>query len=94
MTTARKRPAPATGNRPSSNANGFHQSSALTRFYGLDRHEPMDAEDRADLAVVAAAAERGYRIAVRCRACGAWLTNPVSVRQFIGPKCRAKAVGA
>jgi hypothetical protein len=41
--------------------------------------------------VLAEAAQLGYRLAVQCRCCGQWLTNPKSVRGFIGPVCRAKA---
>lgn len=88
----RKRPAPPQ-NRPSPSAtNGYAQSTALSRFYGHDRHEPLTREDREDLAVITAAAERGYRIAVRCRVCGHWLSNPASVKAFVGPRCSAKAV--
>lgn len=28
-----------------------------------------------------------WRIAVRCRACGSWLTDPRSVMAGIGPRC-------
>lgn len=89
--TQRKRPAPPQ-NRPSSTTIGYSQSNALTRFYGHDRHEPLTREDREDLAVISAAVERGYRIAVRCRVCGHWLSNPMSVKAFVGPRCAAKAV--
>jgi len=85
----RKRPAPT--DRPSPNAtNGYRQSTVEPRLYGFDRLEPLTAEDRADLDVIIAAAERGYRIAVQCRRCGQWLTNPKSVRGFIGPVCRER----
>lgn len=90
--SARKRPAPPQ-NRPSPNAtNGYSESTALTRFYGFDPHEPLTPEDREDLAVLTAAAERGYRIAVQCLDCGHWLSNPKSVRRHRGPHCHAKAV--
>lgn len=91
MTTARKRPAPPQ-NRPSRDTtNGYRQSTAEPTLYGFDRREPLDAEDRGDLAVLTAAAELGYRIAVQCRRCGQWLTNPKSVRAFVGPVCAVKA---
>jgi len=32
-----------------------------------------------------------WRIAVRCKVCGHWLTDPVSARAGIGPRC-AQAV--
>lgn len=76
---------------------GAAKSSALDYsdsipFYGKARHEPLDAEDRADLAVLHAAAERGYRLAVQCTRCGQWLVAATSVRAHIGPVCRTKAV--
>lgn len=54
------------------------------------RHEPRDAEDRADDAVIDAARNRGFRIAVQCVRCKHWLTNPRSVEQHLGPHCRTK----
>ncbi|WP_099319530.1 DUF6011 domain-containing protein [Mycobacterium ostraviense] len=56
-----------------------------------DRHDPLSAEDRADLDVLIAAAERGYRLATRCLRCGQWLVAPSSVRRHLGPVCAAKA---
>ena len=88
----RESPGGGTGATPKHRANGYFKSNALTRLYGHDRHEPMTAEDREDLAVIVAAVERGYRIAVRCRVCGHWLSNPMSVKAFVGPRCAAKAV--
>ncbi|KAA1243634.1 hypothetical protein F0Q45_25495 [Mycobacterium simiae] len=58
---------------------------------GLQRHDPLTAEDRADLDVLIAAAERGYRLATRCLRCGQWLVAPSSVRRHLGPVCAAKA---
>jgi hypothetical protein len=55
-----------------------------------DWHEPLTAEDRADLDVLIAAAERGYRLAVRCTRCNQWLVAPSSVRRHLGPVCQAK----
>jgi hypothetical protein len=85
--TTRKRPAPPQ-NRPSPNNTN---RSEFTRQLGLQRHEPLTADDRADLDAIIAVAERGFRIAVKCRICGHWLSNPKSVRQFAGPKCRKAA---
>lgn len=82
----RKRPAPPQ-DRPSPN----HRYSNLSLLPGHQRHEPLDSEDRADLAVIEAAHKRGYRIAVQCIHCGHWLSSPNSVRLFAGPRCRAKA---
>lgn len=65
---------------------------SLTALPGHQRHGPLDAEDRADLAVLLAAAERGYRLATRCLDCGHWLVNQRSVLAHRGPRCRAKQV--
>jgi Family of unknown function (DUF6011) len=81
---ARKRPAPPQ-NRPSPNHNGYRDSiAALT---GHQHHEPLTIEDRRDIDVLIAAAERGFRLAVQCTECQSWLTNPVSVRRHLGPVC-------
>jgi Family of unknown function (DUF6011) len=65
--------------------------SEFTAPWRQDWNEPLTAEDRREAQVLAEAAELGYRLAVQCRCCGQWLTNPTSVRGFIGPVCRAKA---
>ncbi len=31
-----------------------------------------------------------WRVAVQCKACGQWLTDPDSVARGIGPKCRRR----
>jgi uncharacterized protein DUF6011 len=54
-------------------------------------HEPLTAEDRADLDVLIAAAERGFRLATRCRRCNQWLVAPSSIRAHMGAVCRSKA---
>jgi len=82
-----KRPAPPQS-RPSPETT---DSTEFSRLLGLQRHEPLTAEDRADLDLLVAAAERGFRLATRCTACGSWISNPVSVRRHMGPVCRAKA---
>jgi hypothetical protein len=53
-------------------------------------HEPLTAEDRADLDVLIAAAERGFRLATRCTRCNQWLVAPSSVRAHLGPVCRER----
>lgn len=55
-----------------------------------DWHEPLTAEDRADVDVLIAAAERGFRLATRCTRCNQWLVAPSSVRRHLGPVCRSK----
>lgn len=57
-----------------------------------DWHDPLSAEDRADLDVLIAAAERGFRLATRCLRCNQWLVAPASVRAHLGPVCRRKVV--
>lgn len=83
--TQRKRPA---AHRPSPNTT----NTDFTPLLGLQRHEPLTREDRADHDVLVAAAERGFHLAVRCTRCGQWLVAPSSVRAHLGPVCRAKAV--
>jgi hypothetical protein len=58
------------------------------------RSEPQTAEDRADFEVIRQAAERGFRVAVRCLRCNQWLVAPSSVRAHLGPVCRAKAANS
>jgi len=84
--TTRKRP--ARQNRPSRIARDAAQSNVHRR---QDGYAAPDAEDRADTAVIAAAEELGYRIAVQCLDCGHWLTAPSSLVTHRGPRCRAKA---
>jgi hypothetical protein len=55
-----------------------------------DGYAAPTAEDRADLAAVAAIEALGYRIAVQCLDCGHWLANPKSVAAHRGPRCRAR----
>ena len=86
--STRKRPAP-TGRPSSNNTNECHKSIAL---HGHDRVEPLDAEDRADIAVLEAAAQRGYRLATQCTVCGHWLTSRRSLLAHVGPKCSARQV--
>jgi hypothetical protein len=75
----RKRPAPPQ-DRPPRNTTSAYQFTAAP-------HEPITAEDRADIDVLVAAAERGFRLATRCSACGQWLVSPASVRRHLGPVC-------
>ncbi|MDC8992502.1 DUF6011 domain-containing protein [Mycobacterium marinum] len=83
----RKRPAPT--DRPFPHrTNGY---ADLTQQLGGQQHEPH-VDDRADIAILIAAAERGFRLAVRCTRCQQWLVAPASVRRHLGPVCRRKAV--
>jgi hypothetical protein len=64
----------------------------FTRLLGLQWHEAPDAETRAEIELLVKAAEMGFRLATRCTACGAWISNPVSIRRHLGPVCAKKAV--
>lgn len=86
----RKEPPPPQKRLPRHNTNG----NQFTAPWPHDPHEPLTAEDRADIDVLVAAAERGFRLAVRCTRCGQWLVAPSSVRLNLGPVCRAKAESA
>lgn len=88
--TARKRPATTDRPLPRHRANGSANPTATARHHGHDRHEPLDADDRAELAVLNAAAELGYRLAVQCTRCGAWLVASKSVALHLGPVCRSR----
>jgi primosomal protein N' len=57
---------------------------------GGEYHEPLTSEDRLDAQVLAAASERGYRLAVRCTRCNQWLVAHKSVALHLGPVCRTK----
>lgn len=50
--------------------------------------EPPTAADRAEAAILAAAAELGYRLAVQCTRCQQWLVAPESIAAHKGPRCR------
>jgi hypothetical protein len=66
----------------------------FTRLLGLQRHEPLDAETRAEIDLLIQAAEMGYRLATRCSRCNQWLVAPSSVRAHLGPVCRAKVASS
>ncbi|MDC9012048.1 DUF6011 domain-containing protein [Mycobacterium marinum] len=51
---------------------------------------PLTADVRADIAILNAAAERGFRLAVRCARCSQWLVAPASVRRHLGPVCATR----
>jgi hypothetical protein len=67
--------------------NGFPEFSALL---GLQRHEPLDAETRAEIDLLIKAADMGFRLATKCLDCGHWLSSPASLRRHLGPRCAAR----
>jgi Family of unknown function (DUF6011) len=81
----KKRKGPALGSQPPRNTTDAYQSTAAP-------HEPVTAEDRHEQKILGEAARLGYRLAVQCRCCGSWLVADRSVREFIGPVCRAREV--
>lgn len=89
MTAQRKSPGPDPRASREHRANGYDH---LSQLIGLQRHEPLTREDREDLDLLIKAAERGFRLSVKCVDCGHPLTAPSSVRQHRGPKCAAKTV--
>lgn len=78
------------GNRAAT-TNNNSTTPDFTAPWHHDAHEPLTAEDRADLDVLIAAAKRGFRLATRCIRCGQWLVAPSSVRAHMGAVCRSKA---
>lgn len=80
------------GGKTTKTANQLTTAKAeFTAPWYHDAHEPLTAEDRADIDVLIAASERGFRLATRCIRCGAWLVAPSSIRAHMGAVCRAKA---
>jgi hypothetical protein len=68
-------------------------STKNNRYRPQDGYAAPTAEDRREAALLAEAAELGYRLATVCMDCGHWLANPVSVAAHRGPRCRARNGG-
>ena len=80
------------GGNTTKTANQLTTAKAeFTAPWHHDLHEPLTAQDRADIDVLIAAAERGFRLATRCIRCDQWLVAPSSIRAHMGAVCRAKA---
>ena len=88
--TTKRRCRPTTEPAPTTTHNV--DDAEFTRLLGLQRHEPLTAETRAEIDLLIKAAEMGFRLSVRCVDCGHWITAPRSVRAHRGPVCAAKAV--
>ena len=84
----RSRPGRATQAAPKSTASDFLHDSPDHCV------QAPTLDDRVDAQALAAAADRGYRMAVRCLDCGHWLVNGKSVRLHRGPVCRARAAAS
>jgi Family of unknown function (DUF6011) len=87
MTTQTRRNRPGTATRAASKSPTDFLNDSRDR-----RIEAPTADDRREAQVRAEADQLGYRLAVQCRCCGSWLVADRSVREFIGPVCRARAV--
>ncbi len=87
MTQSAKRPAPPQ-DRPSPNITGYAQPNG---HMAQDGYLAPSAEDRLDDQVLAAAAERGYRLATWCVSCGRVLSARASLLAHMGPVCRSRA---
>lgn len=84
--------------RPATNGTGIHTTSAIddiksTAHRRQDGYAAPSAEDRADQAVLDAAAARGYRLAVQCSRCGQWVVAYRSVAAHMVPVCRVRVEG-
>lgn len=78
---------------------GAGQATGALQNDRADRHESngsltpawiYDAEDRNRRQLEAEALAAGYRLAVQCVSCGAWLVAAKSVAAHRGPVCRAR----
>ena len=88
--TRKRRSGPAAKqSRPRQNTTAANS----TVYRPQDGYQAPTAEDRREAAVLAAAAELGYRLGTRCLRCGHWIVAPKSVAAHMGPVCRAKVAG-
>lgn len=65
-------------------------TDSSVRPHNHPKHEPVTAEDRYEAALLAEAAELGYRLAVRCTRCNQWVVAAESVAAHMGPVCRSR----
>jgi primosomal protein N' len=85
--TTRKSPA---GGGASSDSSG-----QLADFYlnSTPRIEPLQGDEVRERDLLIELVDRGYRVAVQCTACGAWVSHPRSVARHIGPVCERRTQG-
>ena len=79
---------------PARTAESPNSTASTVKISDIPRHhhhEPLTVEDGLDTAVLAAAAERGYRLAARCIRCSQWFVAPASVARYLGLVCAGKA---
>jgi hypothetical protein len=91
MPLPKTRKGPASAGRPLPNniTSGTHPSL----YRPQDGYAAPTAEDRREAALLAIAAELGYRLATTCLDCGHWISSPISIAAHRGPRCRARAEG-
>jgi hypothetical protein len=82
-----------TQKRPAGNGASQKISEAADLLKSTARHEVLDADERRERALIEELLDRGYRVAVQCVDCGAWLVAAHSVRDHIGPVCRSRRGG-
>lgn len=75
---------PALSTPPSDNAH----STADESQFDYDRR----VVGQVDWSIWRAIYNGDFRLAVRCRRCGRWLTDGTSKRRHLGPTCAGKAV--
>jgi hypothetical protein len=84
---------PPNRNRPAGDRAARTEANLYPYLNGHRRQDGYAAptpEDRADLEVLIAAAERGFRLAVKCVDCGHWLVSARSIAAHRGPRCRSR----
>lgn len=85
-----KAPAPAQDRHPTTHrANGCTQSSdssAARSDFDFDQR----VVSQVDWSIWQAIYNGEFRLAVKCRRCGRWLTDGRSKRAHLGPRCAAK----
>lgn len=54
------------------------------------RVEPLDAEERRIADLIAELYDAGCRVAVQCKTCGSWISDPRSVARHQGPVCASR----
>lgn len=83
----RKRKGPAPTAKPS---RKHTNQTKFNRYLADDGYAAPTAEDRREVALLAEAAELGYRLSLSCIDCGHPLVAPMSVSAMRGPVCRAR----
>lgn len=71
--------------------NRTRSTPDLTLLLGHEpRVEPLDAEERRIAGLIAELYDVGCRVAVQCKTCGSWISDPISVARHQGPVCASR----